>query len=317
MIIKIKDSKGIERFGLDEEMHKICLKNKRYIEEGNTCIVGLICGKRGSGKSLIAQRISLVMDSTIENNVDRICMNANEFIEQIKENEKKVIIADEGVSIFYKRNVTTREGKKAKEFFDKMRVKKNILLICIPQITDIDKDILLDSDSYNFVISVWEGTNKEGKETKGNYRLYINTKKMNQKYATRFCKYKLKLKGDLKFRRETKPPFTCQQKGQKTDLNVWHPVGLDAYVEKKKRDLQTYGEIEKPKEEPKVLYRSLKKQVMIDIIMKIKKENPKFSDKTISKLTGYSERRVFSLRNEGMNRNSEHKDILNGELGGL
>jgi hypothetical protein len=316
-MVEIKDKDGIVRFYFDQRIYNFLLKVREKISNPlkNTMQCGIIWGACGSGKSLLAQQIGMVIDPSLEGNLirakkgeelARVTFNDEDLMKSIIKSDKgKVHIGDEAISLLYKRNVMSKRGKDLKQFLDKIRTKNPCVLFCVPELTDLDKDILINEHYVNFVIKVYQKTEGDNIR-KGNFILYPNCNKT--KYARKitdfeFKKFFLKKSGGYaELQKLRKIPYMATQKGNlvgSSTKKVWYPAGTEEYIEAKEADIKQYLKEEKP--DPNELKIKKRDQQQKEIRMKLArqlKDSGHFTSKQIAELLKVDIITVYSYLNE-------------------
>lgn len=302
-MVMIKDKDGIERFSISTDLHNFIERAKEKIHKDDDMVIGVLWGKVGCGKSLRAMHMAYAMDPTLdETAISRVCFDKEEFINAVLDNRKKVIIADEGISLFFSRAAMTKESRLMQEMMAQIRQKNLIVLICVPELLSLDWLII---KSANFICGIWESRkNINGRMVtiKGNMEVYPEIP--GNDYKTRIFQY-LRTKRSNSFSkklRRPRPPL--MEPGNPVGdgfKKAWYPVGEEEYRKKKEAILDKYrGKKEVLGVSKNKPMKTIKKEIIKDIIINAKKNNPEFTDRNIAKVLGYSRRRVHTLRNEGM-----------------
>lgn len=234
----ITDNKGIERYSVSTKRYNILQKIKRIIQEDESEFWIAYIGETGVGKSLTAQYDAMVIDPSIEGQDKRACFTKEEFIKQCVQSKKQVVIGDEAVSLFFNRASMTKEGREISELSNQIRQKNLCIMLCIPDITALDKQII---KKLKMVVFVWETKEKQPNGTmktiKGNAGYYPDLK--GHMFKTKFVKYlQLKDRYPLKFIKRPNPMF--REKGSPNKENAYHPLGIKQYKEKKENILAKY-----------------------------------------------------------------------------
>jgi hypothetical protein len=301
-MVMIKDNEGIERYSLSTDIYTLTQVIKNKINNDDSQFLCIISGGVGSGKSLFAQWLGFAIDPTLSE--DRICFNKKEFIDAILKYRNKVIIADEGIAVFFSRASMTKEGRLISELMAQIRQKNLCILICIPEILTMDWTIL---KAANMAVHVWEDKKKINNRTvtiKGNCAVYPELP--NDPFKTKIVNY-LKKKRNNPFAKVYRPnPWATQPGTPKAEgfKEPWYPIGEEVYRQKKEAVLQKYRV--KEEEEPKINKKSIREHTQIEFIRRILNKNPNKSDGDIAEMVGYSRQRVAQLRNLASNANSEH-----------
>lgn len=289
----IKDSNKKEVFSLTEKEHQLLSRCKQKIKKEDSQVLGIVCGDVGCGKSIKAQHWGFFIDPTID--IARICFNKDEFIESVVKNKKKVIIADEGISLFFSRNSMTKDGRLIAEIMDQIRQKNLCVLICVPKATSIDWNIL---DAANFIAYVWEGSKvKNGKyvTTKGNVALYPKLPGLD--YKAKIINYFKKKKQNVKY--NPRPAPWCTIPGNpigKEFKTPFYPTGEKAYRKKKESILEKYMNPIDGKTKS-LNTRKEKKVLHIGMIQFLKQNDPSLTDGKIAKLLNLSRVTVNTHKN--------------------
>ena len=237
-MVMITDQAGIERFHISKEEDALINRIKDKIYQEDSQVLGIVWGGVGSGKSLKAQYWGYAIDPTLE--ISRVCFNIDEFIEAVTTSKKKVIICDEGISLFFSRASMTKEGRLMGELMAQIRQKNLCILICVPELTSIDWLVVKQA---NFVAYVWETVELvEGKKVtyKGNVAVYPEISGAN--FKSKIYQY-LKLKRRNIYAKIRKPEPAFHIKGNPigpTRKQPWYPVGEEAYRAKKEAILDKY-----------------------------------------------------------------------------
>jgi len=306
-MIKCKD--GIERYSVSTKLNALIERLKEKINKEDSMVLGVVFGDVGSGKSVRTMHIGHAVDNTLD--VARVCFDKEEFIRAIVNNKKKVIIGDEGISLVFSRSSMSKEGRLMSEIMAQCRQKNLCIIICVPEVLSVDWMVL---SAANLIAYVWESTkmiNGRRVTVKGNTAFYPQIPGNN--YKDRMLHY-LKGKRSTRLKNIKRPEPWLVEAGNpvgETFKTPWYPIGEEKYRLKKESILEKYTKpieaIKKPKST-----QTLKKEVITKLIIQMKEKNPTFSDGKIGKLLGYSARRVFSLRHEGLKGNPEHHINNNG-----
>jgi len=285
MIIKCID--GIPRYSISKRLFTILTKIQHKIL--NTDSEYWIClqGEAGGGKSLTVQRWGYVISLYL--NIKHICFDKNEFIDAIIAGQKgDTIIADEGIAIFFTRNVMTKEGRLISTLCDQIRQKNMCIIVCCVDLTTIDKLIL---KKFKTIANVYPSVQKIGGKTvdfKGNIDVYPSIKGKN--FAREFVQWKFYEKRG-KFLR--KPRWAFQEKGNPIGENhkkPWYPVGEDAYREKKNSILKNYKEMD-----PKPTTRQKKVMTVRDKAIYELYNTSKLSHRQIAEKLGLQRTRIGEI----------------------
>jgi len=271
-----------DKFSISEDLYDFLMRCKEKMFEEDSMVLGILWGDVGSGKSLKAQHMGYVIDTELD--IDRVAFDKEEFIRAIIKNRQKVIVGDEGISLFFSRASMTKEGRLISELMDQIRQKNLCIIICVPKLLSLDWSIL---ESANFVGYVWESKkeiNGKRRTIKGNLALY--PKFVDKDYKMEIIDYlKIKKRSLAKKYRSRPEPFLTQP-GEpigKSFKKPFYPVGEYKYRTKKEAILDKYM---KPQIDPK-----------IELINKMKKNCPELTDAIIGKSLNLTRQWVNTLRN--------------------
>jgi len=300
-MVMIKDEYGNDRFSLSKDVYNLTQVIKNKINNDDSQFLAIISGGVGSGKSLFAQWIGYAIDPTIS--ADRICFSKKEFIDAVLKYKQKVIIADEGISIFFSRASMTKEGRLVSELMAQIRQKNLCILICVPEILTMDWTVI---KATNMAVHVWESKKKINNRLvtiKGNAAIYPDIP--GSLFKTKIVNY-IRKKRNNPFAKVYRPNPWCTQPGTPKGEGFkepWYPIGEEVYRQKKEDVLQKYREPDK--KEPKINAQTQKKLEIQQLILNAKGKYPDLSDEMIAKVLGYSRERVGFLRREGEKGNPE------------
>jgi hypothetical protein len=239
----IKDRKGKERFYIEENINKFLMRLKEKVTKEDQEVWVAFGGDTGVGKSLKAQQWGYVIDSTI--NIKRVCFDKDEFINAILEAKKgEVIVADEGIAIFFSRASMTREGRLIAELVAQIRQKNLVIFLCIPEPLSLDWTVQRELNAY---VHIWESREErefEGKKKivtmKGNAAIYPEIPGFSLK--SRLFQY-LRIKKGNPHAKIRRPEPMLFQKGNAIGPNCkkpFYPVGEEGYRKKKESVLEKY-----------------------------------------------------------------------------
>lgn len=307
-MVMISDKQGVEQYSLSTRLYELVERIKQKIHQEDSMVLGIIFGKVGCGKSVRAQQIAYAVDPELD--ITRVDFDKVEFIDAILASEKRAIVADEGISIFFSRAAMTKEGRLVAELMAQIRQKNLFVLICVPDILSIDAIVI---EAANFVAYVWEDVvevNGKNVTRKGNMELYPELP--DNRYKTKIISY-LKLKRSNPFRKIMKPHPYLVESGSyvgETYKKPWYPVGEKEYRKKKEGVLEKYRQRKKTiNSKPEEKRHVIKREVVQNIISAIKSKKPDLTDKEIGELIGYSRSRVTELRARVESRGSTGTDI--------
>tara|TARA_R100001530_G_scaffold109433_2_gene76830 strand:+ start:1930 stop:2910 length:981 start_codon:yes stop_codon:yes gene_type:complete len=237
-MVMIKDKDGVERYSLSTEAYKFCMRIREKIQKEDQQVLGIVFGKVGCGKSVLAQHLGYAIDPTLD--ITKVCFTKEEFIDAVINSKHQVIVADEGISMFFSRASMTKEGRLMSEIMAQIRQKNLCVLICVPDVMSMDWLVL---NATNFVLYVWESRKKIGKKlvtTKGNAALFPELP--SDPYKTKIIRY-LQAKKRSFHKKMRRPTEFCQFPGNpigETYKPAWYPVGESAYKKKKEAILDKY-----------------------------------------------------------------------------
>ena len=195
---------------LDVVKSKLISKDKDYVM--------LIDGYEGVGKSTFAQQAGMYVDPTL--NLDRVCMTADEFKNQIINAQKgQCVIYDEAVTGMSSGESITRIGRLLKSMMMQMRQKNLFVIVILPSVFELNKYAVLSRARSLFhmyeasgKIGYWVGYNKKdvrqlylkGKKTYS-YKVYSMFRgRFGGKYTVNEEAYRKK-KGDALFKLDEDP----------------------------------------------------------------------------------------------------------------
>lgn len=232
-MVMIKDREGKDAFYMEDEFHIMTQEIKRRLVNDDTEVWGLFYGKTGSGKSLKAQHWGYTIDPNIS--LNQVCYDVNEFIKAVVNAPKgSVVIADEGISIFFSRSSMTKDGRAAAEISAQIRQKNLCIFICVPNPVTMDYTVL---EKVNFIAEISESRqkDKDGKMNtiKGNTSVYL--KRQIPKLINHL---KAQKGGSTKFIGKPKP--FARQKGDFVTKTPFYPVDEKEYRQKKESVLDKY-----------------------------------------------------------------------------
>lgn len=219
-------------FPIGQKLLSLCQRTAAKIEREDTQVIGILCGEPGDGKSVTAQHMAHVI-APGKLTLDKICMNKTEFVQAVLTSREEVVIADEGLAIFFSRGAMTKEGRLIAELMGEIRQRHLCVLICIWDLLAVDSLIL---NKAHFVIAVSEShiiKNKKQETIKGNIKIYPNFPR-NQ-LAVRYTMW-LKRKKANPFIIEKPPhPWGKEAGGMygETHKPAWYAVDPDDYKAKK------------------------------------------------------------------------------------
>jgi len=176
-MIKKKQTRQLS-YHVDKRMMRFLDSIKKKITQSDKDYVLIIDGYEGSGKSTLAQQIGRYVDPTL--NLDRICMTADEWKEQInKAGKGQCVIYDEAVTGMSAGDSIARIGKILKSMMMQMRQKNLFVILIIPTVFELNKYAVLSRARCLFHTyenkgraGYWVGYNK--KDLK---KLYLSGKK--------------------------------------------------------------------------------------------------------------------------------------------
>lgn len=233
----IKDRKGVDRFSVPTPLYDFCMRAREKIQTEDEQVLGIVVGDVGCGKSLLAMRVSYIIDPTLD--INKVCFTKDEFIKACLKSRKQAVIGDEAVSMFFNRATMTKESRLITEFMNQIRQRNLFLILCIPDLESIDKNIVKAAD---FVAKVKAYPAKKGTRlipTKGNARFWIKGKsnKVINLYNA------IKRMQSFSYKRTKIPKCNFRVKGDfvgDTFKKPWYPVDEKLYRQKKESVIQKY-----------------------------------------------------------------------------
>lgn len=139
-MVKIKDQHGIE-FAMDNWLYQNLQIVKKLLRDDFDCVF-LLSGGEGEGKSHLAQQICSVVDPTF--NVDRMCVTADEFIEQVMIAPKfSAVSYDEAMGGLSATDALTKTTKALVKMFAEVRQRNLFLVVTLPSYFDLGRNIAL------------------------------------------------------------------------------------------------------------------------------------------------------------------------------
>ncbi len=113
---------------------------KEFIQEKDVDWVHAIVGSEGTGKSSLAAYMGTEFDDTFS--PDRMKLTGQGFRNTAVDLEPcQSIVFDEGIESLFSRDAMTTETKKMIKFFRKCRYLNLFIIICLPNIKELDKQI--------------------------------------------------------------------------------------------------------------------------------------------------------------------------------
>ena len=277
-MIKCKD--GIERFSLNQDLYNFSQRIRQKINEDDAMVLGIIWGDVGCGKSVFAQHLGYAIDPTLD--ITRVCFDKEEFTSAVVDNEKKVIIGDEGISLFFSRAAMTKEGRLINELMAQCRQKNHCMLICVPEILSVD---WLTLNAADFVAYCWESREKINSRMvtiKGNVMVYPEIS--GNKSKTRILHYLRKKRSNPYIKGRRPYPLIINSGNPKGDTfkEPWYPVGEKEYRKKKEDILKKYDKNNDDKKKKPTLNKQQLRVLIKD--EEIWNTHQKHPDYTIKKL---------------------------------
>jgi hypothetical protein len=115
---------------------------RHIVRNRNFTIMICIEGKPRRGKSTLAIQIGKFLDSTIAEDIDRICFTTDEFrkaVDKYKTGDKgKVIILDEAINMFASGESNSVIGRKLNKLLMMCGMYNQIYILCLPSIYDLN-----------------------------------------------------------------------------------------------------------------------------------------------------------------------------------
>lgn len=296
-MVMVKDETGVERFSMPEEHYKLAMRCRQKIQKEDAMVLGIIWGGVGCGKSVWAQHFGYTIDPTLD--VSRVCFDKDEFVDAVLGAKKQVIIADEGIAIFFSRAAMTKESRLVQELMAQIRQKNLCVLICVPNLLSIDSLML---EAANFGAYVWESRETiagKAKTLKGNAALYPRLPSHN--YLSKIIHY-------LKSKRRGRPLKKVQPvyyvKGNPIGdeyKKPWYPVGEKAYRAKKEAILDKYRAPMEKKVEMKKTKQTLRMEFRRKAIYDAKKKDPGLTFTELAKAHGITRQSASNLYKDAVN----------------
>lgn len=304
-MVQITDSQGTVQYSISTELHTFLMRCQQKIMEEDSMVLGILWGGVGCGKSVTAQHWGYVIDKTLENNISRVCFDKQEFIDAVKTCRKQVIIADEGISLFFSRASMTKDGRLISELMAQIRQKNLIVLVCVPDLLSMDGMLL---NMANFVAYVWETNFKVHDKNvlfKGNVELYPELKGVEH-YKTKIVEYlKKKKRTPLKFLYKPEPFLI--EKGNpmgETYSPAWYPCGEEEYKMKKEEILNKYKSTDEKVSKPKVTRKEEDMKELQELVYQELQKNPNLSTWKLAIMLNRTREKVakarYSLENKGV-----------------
>jgi len=284
----VTDENGIERFSMEKDLWDFCQRAKQKIHTEDTQVLGVIYGQVGCGKSVLAQHIGYAIDPTLE--TSRICFTKDEFMRAVVKSRKQVIIADEGIAIFFSRAAMTKDSRLISEFMAQIRQKNLCILICVPNLLTVDNIVLEATDFCCEVTEIPSMINGRKVQTKGNASFWIE-------------KIKKGVKNQVYYLRKNRNPTFKHMKGPRPVFRVrgnpvgesfkapWYPTGEESYRKKKESVLDKYigddGELslDKVRQKP-ISRRDIKNKTLIDTNNRLKASHPELNQRQRAEILG-------------------------------
>ena len=253
-MVKIYNSEGKRVFYVGKDIYNLAMRIKQKINEEDQESWQAMIGDTGCGKSVFGQHWGYLIDKTLDRKIDpdsinRICFSVEEFIKAVNNAKKgQVVIADEAISIAFSRAAMTKGGRKIAQFKDQIRQKNLCIILCIPDLLDLDYSFIKKID---ILFYVWESRimhNGRMQTLKGNFACYPELKGFGSRgmLRTKFHIYQ-KIKKANPFKRNPKPTPLYTQKGSPVTKVPFYPVGRTAYLKKKNSILKKFDEKEEEK----------------------------------------------------------------------
>jgi len=279
----IKDKLGIQRYSVSTKLYKILRRIREKIRHDDQEYWIAYGGDTGSGKSLRAQRDAFVINKNL--NISHVCYDRTEFIKAVLDAKKgEVIIADEGISIFFSRASMSKEGKIIAELSAQIRQKNLCIMLCMPNVVAMD---FLIQEKIDCLAWVSEGRfNRNGRlqTMKGITDYYFETPQCPS--VTNFIKYKKSLKTNPNKPARKPDPLFREAGSPISKKEVWYPVNEKLYKDKKESVLKKYIEDKKEKGPGKTGNKHLDKALLQrnKLIVAYRKQGLSF--KQMEKLSG-------------------------------
>jgi len=136
--------------------------------------VGVVDGREGSGKSVLALQLAGYLDPNF--NLDNVVFTSDDFIKKIKDpNTKKgeCIVLDEGFNAINSRSAMTEVNRSMGAIATEMRQKNLFIFIVLPSYFDLDKQFALHRASSLFHVYLKNGMDR------GQYLIFPRRHKLN------------------------------------------------------------------------------------------------------------------------------------------
>ena len=282
----IKDKKGIKRYSVSTTLYTFLkrVRNKIRTEDQEFWIA--YGGDTGSGKSLRAMRDAYVITKNL--NINHVCYDKKEFIDAVLSAKRgDVVIADEGIAIFFSRGAMTKEGRLIAELSAQIRQKNLCIMLCLPTLTSLD---WLIQEKLNAVCNVWESREKKNnagvKTYKGNADYFLETSTLRQ--ASAFIKF-LKAKKVQPAKKHKRPKPMIREPGNciESKKKPWYPVDEKKYKNKKEGVLKKYIVSDQPTESEATKAANEKRTLQRNVLM-LKLMDLGFSKRKIADLCSIS-----------------------------
>lgn len=252
-------------YHVDRKMIYFLDKVKDLLDKKDKDYVTLIDGYEGAGKSTAAMQWGRYVDPTLC--LDRVCMTANEFKEQIiKAKQGECVIYDEAVTGLSAGESITRIGKLLKSMMMQMRQKNLFVIVILPTVFELSKYSVLARARSLF--HIYENKGKMG------YWVGYNRNAMKNLY----------LKGKKTYAYKVRSKFSGRFNGK-------YVLDEGLYRKKKEQALFSLDDEAKPKEMSKKEIRlAVQRNCVIDFV----KEN----NLSMQKLINFSKKYDFPLYND-------------------
>ena len=123
--------------------------------------VGVVDGREGSGKSVLALQLAGYLDPNF--NLDNVVFTSDDFIKKIKDPKTKkgeCIVLDEGFNAINSRSAMTEVNRSMGAIATEMRQKNLFIFIVLPSYFDLDKQFALHRASSLFHVYLKNGMDR-------------------------------------------------------------------------------------------------------------------------------------------------------------
>ncbi len=161
-------------FKFNSTLLDICRFWKKQISD-DWDLIGVCDGIEGSGKSHIIQQLLWIWDNTF--NIENIVYNPKKLSELIDASEHKAIMYDEAFSGLAGKSAMHTENIELISVFTKCRYKRNIIILCIPNISLLEPYIRFHRVRFLIHVVVKKPATMAGDLERGYFKFYTESKK--------------------------------------------------------------------------------------------------------------------------------------------